>query len=55
MKTIQELVPSIQLDDLGSHRAGVRAQVVDDRGNLVDDFMIERGSIHGYLLRESIL
>ena len=44
LKSLQEIVPSIEFDDLGSHRAGVRAQVVDKSGNLVDDFMIKKGN-----------
>lgn len=43
LKSLQEMVPSIELDDLGMHRAGVRAQVVDKSGNLVDDFLIKKG------------
>ena len=32
------------MEDLGNHRSGVRAQVVDKSGNLVDDFLIEQGN-----------
>ena len=44
LKSLQEMVPSIKIDDLGAHRAGVRAQVVDKSGNLVDDFLIKKGN-----------
>jgi len=37
------MVPAIHMNDLGEHRAGVRAQVVGKDGNLVDDFLIEQG------------
>ncbi len=43
LKSLQEMVPSIQINDLGKQRAGVRAQVVGKDGNLVDDFLIEKG------------
>lgn len=43
LKSLQEMVPSIQMNDLGAQRAGVRAQVVGKDGNLVDDFLIEKG------------
>lgn len=36
------LVPSLSRDDLIEGGAGVRAQAVDSRGRLVDDFVIER-------------
>lgn len=43
LKSIQELVPSLEMKDLGTWRAGVRAQVVNEAGELVDDFLIEKG------------
>lgn len=43
LKSLQEMVPSIQMNDLSEQRAGVRAQVVGKDGNLVDDFLIEKG------------
>lgn len=38
---LQKLIPSITLDDIHPGRAGVRAQALDARGRLVDDFQIE--------------
>ena len=35
------LVPDLKADDLIAGGSGVRAQAVDDHGNLVDDFVIE--------------
>lgn len=43
LESLQQMIPSLEMKDLGNHRAGVRAQVVDKSGNLVDDFLIERG------------
>lgn len=43
LKSLQKMVPSLQMGDLGLYRAGVRAQVVGKDGNLVDDFLIEQG------------
>lgn len=47
-RSLQRLVPEIQAGDLVPGHAGVRAQAVDSRGNLVDDFRIEEtpGAIH---------
>ena len=44
LESLQQMIPSLEMNDLGNHRAGVRAQVVDKSGNLVDDFLIERGN-----------
>ncbi len=48
VKTLQRLIPEIRSDDLIPAGSGVRAQAVDRRGNLVDDFWIEDvpGAIH---------
>jgi L-2-hydroxyglutarate oxidase LhgO len=48
LKSLQELVPDITADDIEPGGAGVRAQAVDRRGNMVDDFYIEEapGAIH---------
>jgi len=43
LKSLQEMVPAIHMNDLGEYRAGVRAQVLGKDGNLVDDFLIEQG------------
>ena len=40
LKSLQTLVPSIEMDDLGEPGAGVRAQAVDYNGNLLQDFAI---------------
>jgi L-2-hydroxyglutarate oxidase len=41
VKALQRLVPDQRGDDLVPAPAGVRAQAVDRRGNLLDDFVIE--------------
>jgi len=48
VKSLQRLVPEIERDDLLPGGSGVRAQAVDRRGNLIDDFHIEEapGAIH---------
>lgn len=38
---LRRLVPSIEMEDVVRAGAGVRAQAVDRRGNLLDDFAIE--------------
>ena len=45
---LARIVPSLRRRDLGETRAGVRAQAVDDGGNLVDDFVWAEspGAIH---------
>ncbi|MDP9741036.1 UNVERIFIED_ORG: L-2-hydroxyglutarate oxidase [Bacillus sp. B2I3] len=42
-KSLQELIPVIQEDDLIPAPAGVRAQALQDDGNMVDDFHIIMG------------
>ncbi|MFZ0453698.1 MAG: L-2-hydroxyglutarate oxidase [Ignavibacteriaceae bacterium] len=37
---LQKLVPGINEDDVTPYKAGVRAQAVDNNGNLLDDFRI---------------
>lgn len=48
VKSLQELIPSIQDDDLVPASAGVRAQALQSDGTLVDDFFIIPGkrSLH---------
>jgi L-2-hydroxyglutarate oxidase LhgO len=48
LKTLQQLIPALEMADLGHHRAGVRAQALNPDGTLVDDFVILRGhrSVH---------
>lgn len=40
VKALQQLVPAINDDDLIRGGAGVRAQACDEKGNLIDDFLI---------------
>ena len=42
LKSLQTLVPGIRMEDLASPGAGVRAQAIDSRGNLVQDFAISQ-------------
>lgn len=48
VKALQKLMPSITIDDVQPARAGVRAQAIENSGNLVDDFKIYKhnGNIH---------
>ena len=40
VSALQKLIPSINEEDVVSYKAGVRAQAVDKKGNLLDDFKI---------------
>jgi L-2-hydroxyglutarate oxidase len=40
LKSLQELVPKLQLEHIHRSRTGVRAQALDKKGNLVDDYVI---------------
>nr|WP_298996089.1 L-2-hydroxyglutarate oxidase [uncultured Allomuricauda sp.] len=40
-KALQKLVPEITSDDLTAGEPGIRAQLCDDKGNLIEDFVIE--------------
>jgi len=42
VKSLQKLIPEIQEKDLIVGEAGVRAQLCDIKGNLIDDFLIEK-------------
>jgi len=42
LKAAQRLVPAISEDDLLSDQSGIRAQLVDRKGHLVEDFLFER-------------
>ncbi len=44
LKQLQRLVPSVTLEDVKPGNAGVRAQALGPRGQLVDDFKIEAAS-----------
>lgn len=48
VKSIQKLLPEIRSDDLIASPSGVRAQAIDRKGRMVDDFCIEEspGAIH---------
>ena len=48
LRSLQALVPDIRMEDLSSPGAGVRAQAVDRRGKLIQDFSIvrTRSSVH---------
>ena len=48
LKTLQRLIPSLTLDDLKPGRSGVRAMLLNLKGDTKDDFRIEYGndSIH---------
>ncbi len=48
LESLQQLVPELKMSDLDGTGSGVRAQAVDNAGNLVDDFRIEEspGAIH---------
>ncbi len=40
VSALQKLIPEISEDDVTPYKAGVRAQAVDNNGNLLDDFTI---------------
>lgn len=40
VRALQHLIPQVGYDDLQRGGAGVRAQAIDTKGNLVDDFLI---------------
>ena len=48
LRQLQRLVPSLQDSDIRPCRAGVRAQALERKGHLIDDFRIKRqaNSIH---------
>ena len=43
VRSLQQLIPEIQVGDLVPCKAGVRAQALYNDGNLVDDFLMIRG------------
>lgn len=43
VRSLQQLIPEVQSDDLLPCKAGVRAQALTPEGKLVDDFLIIRG------------
>jgi L-2-hydroxyglutarate oxidase len=42
LKELQKLIPSIKQSDLMPRYPGIRAQAVDEQGNLIDDFRLEK-------------
>lgn len=48
LKTLQRLIPSLEMADIEPGRSGVRAMALDPRGYMIDDFKIEykQNSIH---------
>lgn len=48
LKTLQRLVPALEMDDITPGHAGVRAMALDIEGDMIDDFKIEykNNSIH---------
>jgi L-2-hydroxyglutarate oxidase len=48
VKELQKMMPTLTMNDIKEARAGVRAQALDIKGNLVDDFKIVEinGNIH---------
>ena len=48
VKALQKMMPSMTINDVQPSRAGVRAQALDFKGNMVDDFKIieHEGNIH---------
>jgi L-2-hydroxyglutarate oxidase len=48
VRSLQQLIPEVQAEDIVPTHAGVRAQALMNNGNLVDDFLIVQGanSVH---------
>ena len=48
VKALQKMMPSLTINDVQPSRAGVRAQALDSKGFMVDDFKIikHEGNIH---------
>ena len=44
LKAARRLLPDVQLEDLVTRGSGVRAQAIDQKGRLLDDFVIGRGN-----------
>jgi L-2-hydroxyglutarate oxidase len=43
LRSLQELIPALQQADVVAAGWGIRAQAVDRKGSLVDDFLINTG------------
>jgi len=50
LKSLQKLVPSLELNDIQPARAGVRAQALDNKGDMIIDFRIEFNKNHIHVL-----
>lgn len=48
LRSLQKLVPDLQIEELAKGKSGVRAQALDRDGNLIDDFLIKKSknSLH---------
>lgn len=48
LKALQKMMPSLTINDIEVARSGVRAQAIDGKGKMIDDFQIEEknGVIH---------
>ena len=48
LKSLQRLVPNLKMEDITIGKSGVRAQALDKKGNLIDDFLIKKtkNSLH---------
>lgn len=48
LKSLQRLVPNLKIEDITIGKSGVRAQALDKKGNLIDDFLIKttKNSLH---------
>ena len=44
LKSLKELVPSLTMADINIGKSGVRAQALDKKGKLIDDFLIKKTS-----------
>ena len=40
LKSLQELVPELKIEDISRSRSGVRAMALDKEGNMVDDYVV---------------
>lgn len=50
LRTLQRLIPSLTMDDIEPGRSGVRAMLLGEDGNMVDDFRIEIAGRHIHVL-----
>jgi len=48
LESLQSLVPNLKMEDIVKGKSGVRAQALDNKGNLIDDFLIKKtkNSLH---------